>query len=107
MSPVELAQRRMAEIEAHLPRIEPSAGRVDAADVAREAFAETGRTLQGLAHVWEGQRAARMKLGRHLLALQRVDTTDAAEELAGIVKDIPGAMQAAREAAASGDGLAP
>jgi hypothetical protein len=103
LSPVELAQRRMAEIEARLPRLDPAGAVVNAAAVAREAFADTAGTLEALGRVWRGQHDARMQLGRHVRALQRLGTPDAADELAGIVMDVPGAMQAAREAAATPD----
>jgi hypothetical protein len=103
-SPAELAQRRMAHIEGLMPHVHAALGTVDAAAVARQAFSETAGTLEALARVWHGQREARMHLGRQILELLRLGTREAAEELEGIAKDVPGAMQAANEAAADGHG---
>lgn len=98
--PTELAQLRLALVEVKLP-----AG-LDAEALAREVHAEAIPTLAALAREWERQRPSRLKLGREILALQHLGTAEAAEEVAGIVHDVPGALQAADAAVREGGQVA-
>lgn len=101
LSPVELAQLRMAEVESMMPRVEPVAGAHDAAAIARQAFMETAGTLRGLGSLWKEQRPARLKLGQHMMGLKNQASAESLKEFDAILGDLPGAMQAYAEAKAT------
>jgi len=98
LSPVELAQRRMAEVESMMPRVAPAAGVHDAAAIARQAFMETAGTLRRLGGLWKEQRPARLKLGQHMMGLRASASAESLKEFDAILGDLPGAMQAFHEA---------
>jgi hypothetical protein len=98
LSPVELAQLRMAEVESMLPRVEPAADAHGAAAIARQAFMETAGTLRGLGNLWKEQRPARLKLGQHMMGLKAKASAESLKEFDAILGDLPGAMQAYVEA---------
>ena len=98
LSPVELAQLRMAEVESMMPRVEPAAGVHDTSAIARQAFMETAGTLRGLGNLWKEQRPARLKVGHHMMGLKAKASAESLKEFDEILGDLPGAMQAFQEA---------
>jgi hypothetical protein len=107
MSPVELAQLRMAEMESLMPVEELAAHGRDVATVAREAFLETAGTLNGLEDVWRKQRPDRLRLGRAMIRLQATASPESLEEFDGLVREVPGTMRAFAEAQIEASGGAP
>lgn len=107
MTPAELAQRRMVEIESLASPEELAAHGRDVATMAREAFMETAGTLRGLEGPWRKQRPDRLRLGRAMIGLQAASSKESLEQFDGILREVPGAMRAFAEAQAEASGGVP